>query len=97
MANNKITRSRTRKKAYQRVLRFPQAKGKTIAEVELDVSSDYYIIEIKFQDKTALSFDLEPCMSVAPELVNWKTGNYRLLRRWRPVHSRSSTRHELDT
>jgi len=90
MANNKATRSRARKKAYQRVLRFPQAKGKIIADVELDVSSDYYIIEIKFQDKTALSFDLEPCVMVYPELTNWKTGNYRPLKRWRPIHSKSS-------
>jgi len=81
---------RTKKRAYQRVLRFPQAKGKIIAEVELAVSSDYCLVEIKFQDKTALSFDLEPCVMVYPELTNWKTGNYKPLKRWRPVHSRSS-------
>jgi hypothetical protein len=50
----------------------------------------YYTIEIVFQDKTSLSFDLEPCVRVFPELINGKTGNYKPLRRWRPVHSRSS-------
>jgi hypothetical protein len=90
MAVSKATRSRARKKAapYQRVLKFPQAKDKIIANVELSVSSDYYIIEISFQDKTSLCFDLEPCVSVFPKLINWKSGEYKPLKRWRPVHSR---------
>ena len=81
---------RTKKRAYQRVLRFPEAKGRIIASAELLVSSDYFTIEIKFQDKTCLSFDLETCAMVYPEFVNWKSGNYKPLRRWRPIHSRSS-------
>jgi hypothetical protein len=88
MAVSKATRSRARKKAYQRVLRFSKAKGKIIASVELSVSSDYYIIEISFQDKTSLCFDLEPCVSVFPKLINWKSGSYKPLKRWRPIHSR---------
>lgn len=90
MAALQRTRSSKRKKAYQRVLRFPEAKGKTVAEAELSVSSDYFTVEIKFQDKTSLVFDLEPCIRVFSEVLNWKTGNYKLLRRWRPVHSESS-------
>jgi hypothetical protein len=81
---------RTKNKLYRRVLKFPQARGKTIERVELDVSSDYYIIDIRFQDKTTLSFELEPCVSVFPEISNWKTGEYKPIKRWRPVHSRSS-------
>ena len=83
---------RTEEPLQRRVLRFPQAKGKIIAAVELDVSSSYYFIEIKFQDKTSLVFDLEPCVMVYPEFTDWKTGNYKPLRRWPPVHSRSSRR-----
>jgi len=91
MADHKVTRSRQRKEVpSRRVLRFPQAKGKIIADVELSVSPDYYVVDIRFQDKTSLSFDIEPCIRVMPELANWKTGNYRLLKRWQPVHSRSS-------
>jgi hypothetical protein len=62
---------------------FPKAKGKIIAEVELAISPDYNIIEIVFQDKTSLSFNLEPSLQVFP-------GSYKPLKRWRPVHSRSS-------
>ncbi|MGC2744627.1 MAG: hypothetical protein WA672_15740 [Candidatus Angelobacter sp.] len=92
MAVSKATRSRARKKAvpYQRVINFQQAKGKVIAEVELSVSPDYYIIDIGFQDKTALSFEIEPCIQAFPKLTSWKTGNSKSLKRWRPVHSRSS-------
>ncbi|MFZ1010320.1 MAG: hypothetical protein WAN65_26010 [Candidatus Sulfotelmatobacter sp.] len=80
MAANKVTR----------VLRFPQTKGKIIVAVELSASPDYYVVDIRFQDKTALTFAIEPCVMVMPELANWKTGNYKLLKRWQPIHSRSS-------
>jgi hypothetical protein len=93
MAAKQRTRSGRRKAIpYQRVLKFPQAKGKIIAEVELSVSSDYNIIEIVFQDKTSLAFDLESCVRVFPELIHWKSGNYKPLRQWRPIQSRSSCR-----
>jgi hypothetical protein len=74
-------------KRNQRVLKFPKARGKIIAEVELSLSPDYNVVEIVFQDKTSLTFNLEPCFQVTPELVNWKSGEYKPIRRWRPVHS----------
>ena len=81
---------RTKKRLFRRVLAFPQAKGKIVERVEFDVTSDYFLVDIRFQDKTSFSFDLEPCVMVYPEFTNWKTGNYKPLRRWRPVHSKSS-------
>lgn len=91
LATNKAIRSRKRKEeAFQRVFKFPQAKGKIITEVGLFVSSSYYLIELRFQDKTALCFDIEPCVKTFPEFVNWKTGNYNPLKRWRPIHSKTS-------
>ena len=90
MAVSKATRNGRRNKAYQRVLKFPQAKGKIVTQMELSVSPDYYIIDISFQDKTALCFNLESCVRVFPEFINWKTGNYKPLKRWRPVLSKSS-------
>ena len=93
LADNKVTRSRKRKKEppYRRVLRFPEVRGKIIDLVELGSSPDDYTIEIRFQDKTALTFGIEPCVNAFPELANWKTGEYTPIKRWRPVHSRSST------
>jgi hypothetical protein len=71
-------------------MKFPELKGKTIQAIELFVSPDGdCIIDIGFQDKTSLSFDVEPCVVIKPVLTNWKTGNYRPLKRWRPVRSGS--------
>jgi hypothetical protein len=78
---------RTKSKPDQRVQKFREAKGKIIAEVELSLSPDYNIIEIVFQDKTSLNFQIEPCFQVVPELVNWKSGEYKPIKRWPAVHS----------
>jgi|HubBroStandDraft_6_1064221.scaffolds.fasta_scaffold128425_4 hypothetical protein len=88
MAVPKAKHFRARKKAYQRVVRFPKATGKIVASVELHVSSEYYLIDIRFDDKTALVFDVESCVKVSTDLADWTTGNYKSLQRWRPVHSR---------
>ena len=88
MANSK----RSRKKAVplHRLFQFPQVKGKTVADVRLLVSSDEYSITFDFEDKTSLSFDIEPGVSVVPELAAEKGGNWNQLRVWRPVPSVSS-------
>jgi hypothetical protein len=85
MADRKATRSRSKTKARQ-VHTFPQTKGKTIESIELSIASDEYAIDIRFQDKTALTFDLDSSVSVMPELNDWKTGVYRPLKRWRPIY-----------
>jgi hypothetical protein len=77
----------SKSKPSQRVHKFPTAKGKIIADVELSVSPDYNVIEVVFEDKTSLSFNIESCFQVTPELVSWKSGKYKPLKRWRPVHS----------
>jgi hypothetical protein len=86
MAAHKSSK-RKKSASFQRVQKFPVAKGKIVAEVELSISPDYRIIEIIFQDKTSLTFNLESCLQVAPELVSWKSGSYKPLKRWRSVHS----------
>jgi hypothetical protein len=78
---------RTKSNSSQRVQKFPAAKGKIVAEVELSLSPDYNIIEIVFQDKTSLNFEIKSCFQVVPELVNWKSGEYKPVKRWRSVHS----------
>jgi hypothetical protein len=65
-------------KPYQRVPKFPAAKGKVIAEVELSTSPDYNIIEIVFSDKTSLNFELEPSVMVFPESQAGKPENTNL-------------------
>lgn len=75
---------------YRRVFRFPQIKGKSLIEVELSVSRDDYAITLKFEDRTSLSFDIEPCVTVLPELSDWHSGDSKLIKQWLPIHSKSS-------
>ena len=77
-----------RKKRTRQFLRFPQVKGKTVESVEVD--PDVETITILFEDKTALSFDLDLQLVVFPELSDWKTKNWRGIKRWRRLQSKLS-------
>jgi hypothetical protein len=83
MAKSKGTHSRRKRKNA-----FPEIKGKIVESVEVDPGENGYTIGIMFQDRTYLSFDVEPYLTVFPELSDWKTKNYKPLKRWRLVHSR---------
>jgi hypothetical protein len=86
LAGNKFTTTlRTRRK-----LDFPQVKGKIVERVELTVSVDEFTLTIRFQDKTDLSFEIEPCVTVIPDFSDWKTGDYKPLKRFKPIHSKST-------
>jgi len=79
---------RSRKKNTRQFTYFREVKGKIVERVEID--PDLNAIIILFQDKTALSFSLEPRLTVFPELSDWKTGNWRGIKRWRAMHSKMS-------
>jgi hypothetical protein len=76
------------KKSSRHFVYFREVKGKIVERIEID--PDLNAITILFQDKTALSFDLEPRLTVFPELSDWKTGNWRGIKRWRAMHSKIS-------
>jgi hypothetical protein len=78
---------RRKKVPFRRVLNFPQIKGKIVADVELSLSPEYRVVDIRFQDKTSLTLSIEPCFRIAPVLADWKTGDYKPLKRWKPVLS----------
>lgn len=83
MAAHKRTHSRKRRTS---LLHFPEVKGKVVESVEIDPGLQ--AIVILFQDKTALSFDLDPGLTVFPELSDWKTGNWRGIKRWPALQSK---------
>jgi hypothetical protein len=89
MAATDDTRSPKRRvRRYRQVVDFPQVRGKTIERVELSSDVDDYVISIRFQDKTSLDFDIEAGITTTPEYSDWKTGDQREIRRWRPVRSK---------
>jgi hypothetical protein len=88
MANSKSTRSR--QTGTRQVTHFHEVKGKIVDFVELSLEAENYIIDIRFDDNTALTFDMdpEPGLMVTPDLADWKTGDSKPIKRWRPLHSR---------
>jgi hypothetical protein len=83
MAKSKGTQPRVKRKRNA----FPEIKGKIVESVELSPLEAGYSIGIMFQDRTYLSFDVEPFVTVFPELSDWKTHNYKPLKRWPIVRS----------
>jgi hypothetical protein len=83
MAKSKGTHSRKKRTRNA----FPEVKGKIVEGVELMPTENGYSIGIMFQDRTFLSFDVEPYIAVFPELSDWKTKNYKPLKRWPIVRS----------
>jgi hypothetical protein len=64
---------------------FPQARGKTLAQVYLTTDPECRQVTLTFDDKTELVVDIEPCVSFAADYSSWKTGNQRVIRRWRRI------------
>lgn len=82
MAANKRKRTPRQLSSYHR---FPEVKGKIVELVEID--QDASAILILFTDKTVLGFDVETSHVFFPELSNRKTGNWKSIKQWRPIHS----------
>jgi len=70
---------------------FPETKGRTVEIVELVVENDYYGISIRFQDKTALTFSIEPCVVAFPRYADWTDEEEKLLKRYQPIRSEISS------
>jgi hypothetical protein len=82
MANKKTTRSRAIRK---RRSQFAQFKGKIVHSVEVHNTDAGVVVGLMFDDRTYLCFDVEADMTITPDYSDWKTGNYKPLKRWRPI------------
>jgi hypothetical protein len=67
--------------------RFEEVKGKPVDFVEVFTAGEYHAIDVRFQDKTALHFVINPGFSLETEYADWKTGNWRPIKRWPLIHS----------
>jgi len=72
---------------FRKLVHYPQAKGKTIEDVEFSTAPGYHNISVNFEDKTCLNFSIETGFTLETDYSDWKTGNQRVLRAWRPIHS----------
>jgi hypothetical protein len=67
--------------------RFEEIKGKPVDFVEVFTAGGYHAIDVRFQDKTALHFVIDPGFILETEYADWKTGNWRPIKRWPLIHS----------
>jgi hypothetical protein len=54
--------------------------GKTVEKITVTNESDFRLITVRFADQTAIHFTLHPRIEIEPELVDWTTGDGKLLR-----------------
>ena len=69
--------------------RFEEAKGKPIDYIEFFTSDGFHNIDIAFDDKTAVHFVIEPSFTLETDYADWKTGNWRPIKKWPLIHSAS--------
>ncbi len=81
-------RTKTKKNPDRRLLKFPQIKGKKLEGAEFSTRGGSHSIEFLFEDKTALSLGIEPGFTLFADYADWKTGNWRPIKSWKPVRSR---------
>ena len=83
----KTTVSRYSNRTFHRM---EEVKGKTVDFVEFFTSDGYHVIDIGFEDKTALPLSIEPCFTLEREYADWKTGNHRSLKEWPVIRSQGN-------
>jgi len=76
----------------RRFYRFEELKGKLVDLVEVFTAGESHSIEVRFQDKTALHFAIDPGFILETEYADWKTGNWRPIKRWPLIHSETHRR-----
>ena len=69
--------------------RFEEVKGKVVDLVEVFTAGENHAIDVRFQDKTSLHFVIDPGFTLETEYADWKTGNWRPIKRWPLIHSGS--------
>jgi hypothetical protein len=74
------------KKRTRRRSTFAQFKGKLIDSVEAHTTDYGCAIGIMFDDRTYLCFEVQTGgVTILPNLSDWKTGNYKPLKRWKAI------------
>jgi len=87
-AAQKARRDRVRRKArYARLVKFSQARGRTVEMVELSLDSDFHCVSIRFKDNTDLTVAINTALTFRAEYSEWKAGNQKFVKRWPVVGS----------
>jgi hypothetical protein len=84
-------RDRARRNAARgRLVKFPQARGRTVEMVELSLDPDYHCVSIRFKDNTDLTVVIDRVLTFQATYSEWKAGNPKILKRWPMVRSQET-------
>lgn len=76
----------SRKRRTRKHPSFAQVKGKVVHDIEVSTTDYGCAIGIMFQDRTYLCFEVETGgVTIEPDLSDWKSGDYKPLKRWRLI------------
>ena len=68
---------------------FPEVKGKIVESVEINVEASFYSIAIFLQDRTSLTFSIEPCVFTFPIYSQWTPeGEENVVKEYEPIRSK---------
>jgi hypothetical protein len=73
-------------------IEFPEAAGMTLKSLELWLEPHVGSVVLNFSDRTVLQLDLAAGFMVDADYSDWKTHNWRPIKRWRPLRSPSPWR-----
>jgi len=62
--------------------------GKTVEKITVTNELDFRLITVRFADQTAIHFTLHPRIEIEPELIDWITGDGKVLRSFRFVREK---------
>jgi hypothetical protein len=74
--------SRPKECPIPRLVEFPQARGRTVDMVELNLDSDFHCISIRFQVETDLTFIIGPALTFRADYSRWNDGKQKVLKGW---------------
>ena len=80
-------KTRVRRYSGRTFYRFEEIQGKVVDLVEVFTAGENHAIDVRFQDKTSLHFVIDPGFTLETEYADWKTGNWRPIKRWPLIHS----------
>ena len=70
-----------------RILEFPQMKGRTVQTVRFYSSPDENTVSIRFRDQTVLSLYFEPALVLRSDLIKINRWDAETLKEWAAIHS----------
>jgi hypothetical protein len=72
----------------QKIIEFKEAAGKVVEKITVTNDTEFRAITVRFVDHTAMHFTLHPRIEFEPELMDWKTGDGKVLKEYPTVYEK---------